>query len=151
MVFEDSAALVGLLTAFLGIFLADMFGMPVLDGIASIVIGTILASVALLLGRESRGLLIGEAADPELLDCITKAASRNGDIDQVSDPLTMYFGPHNIMLALSVHFRKELSADEVAAAVDRMESDIRKEAPDVKRIFVEAEALGKDGKLQKAR
>jgi cation diffusion facilitator family transporter len=151
VVFEDSAALLGLLVAFLGIFLANTFGMPVLDGVASIVIGTILACVALLLGRESRGLLIGEAADPELLECITKAASRSGDIDQVSDPLTMYFGPENVMLALSVHFRRELSADEVAAAVDRMEAEIRRQAPQVKRIFVEAEALDPDGKLQRVR
>ena len=136
VVFEDGAAMLGLLVAFLGIWLGEKLGLPMLEGVASILIGVILAAVAFLFGRECRSLLVGEGADKEMLQRIEESACQDSRIQRVADPLTMYFGPHNIMLALSVEFSDDLSADGIEAAVDELEARIRGEFSDVKRIFV---------------
>lgn len=139
VVLEDGSDLLGMTVAFLGIWLGQRYHLPVLEGIASVIIGGILASVAFLLGRECHGLLIGESADKALLERITQAALVSDGVEQVGDPVTMYFGPHDIMLALPVRFLPDLDAKSLAATIDKMETSIRKEAPDVKRMFIEAE------------
>lgn len=136
---EDGSDLAGITAAFLGIVLSPW--MPALDGVASIVIGGILGTVAFLLGRECHGLLIGEAGSDEMIERIRRVARIDDRIDRVGDPLTLYFGPHDVMLALSVQFRKDLDADALAKAIDDMESAIRRTTPDVKRIFIEAESV----------
>jgi cation diffusion facilitator family transporter len=138
---EDGSDLLGIATAFLGISLGHWLRMPMLDGVASVIIGGILASVAFLLGRECHGLLIGEAASDEMIRRIQEVARIDDRIEQIGDPLTIYLGPHDIVLALSVQFRKDLEASELAKTIDQMESAIRRTAPDVNRIFVEAESV----------
>lgn len=138
---EDSAALVGLLLAFLGILLGEVLGNPYLDGVASICIGVVLAAVAVLLISESRGLLLGEGGDPELLASIGRIAAAEPGVRQLQRPLTMYFGPREVLLNMEVHFREELSAAEIAATVARIERAIRAAHPEVKRIFIEAGGL----------
>ena len=141
VLFEDAAALLGLIVAFAGIFLAHYFNNPYLDGAASILIGVILASVAVFLAYESKGLLIGEGADPETLENIRKLAEAAAGVEKVINPLTMYFGPRTILLTVDIEFDKKLSAMEVEEAVDCLEKNIRSQYPDIKHIYIEAGAI----------
>jgi len=141
VLFEDAAALLGLIVAFAGIFLAHYFNNPYLDGAASILIGVILASVAVFLAYESKGLLIGEGADPETLENIRKLAEAAAGVEKVINPLTMYFGPRTIWLTVDIEFDKKLSAMEVEEAVDCLEKNIRSQYPDIKHIYIEAGAI----------
>jgi cation diffusion facilitator family transporter len=136
--FEDSAALLGLLTAFLGVYLGHRLGSPYYDGAASVVIGVILCAVALALVYESRGLLIGESADPAVTRTIHSIASRDPAVAAVRTPLTMHLGPEEILLNLEVEFRTQSPAEEHMKAVTRIEEAIRSAHPAVKRIFIEA-------------
>src|ERR1044071_1971110 len=140
VVFEDSAALAGLIVAFLGILLGDLLDNPYLDGIASIVIGVILATVAVFLAYETKGLLIGEGVDPQTLASIRAIAAEDDAIQRVRKSLTMHFGPHEVLLGLDVEFKSHLSAQDVAAAINRLEAAIRARHPDLKHIFIEAKA-----------
>jgi cation diffusion facilitator family transporter len=140
---ENVAAVVGLLFAFWGIFLGHRLGLPYLDGVGSILIGLTLAVVAVVTAIESKGLLIGEGVDKQMLDKIRRLAESDPAVVRAGGPLTMYFGPNSILVALDVEFQNGLSAGEVTAAVDRLEKSIRTEYPAVKRIFIEAESLSK--------
>jgi cation diffusion facilitator family transporter len=137
VLFEDTAALLGLIVALVGIYLTQAFNNPYFDGAASIVIGIILAVVAVLLAYESKGLLIGEGADPETIKNIRRLAESDPCVEGVNNILTMHFGPNSIMLALDLRLRSGLSAAEVKQAVDRIENAIRKHYPDVKHVFIE--------------
>jgi cation diffusion facilitator family transporter len=141
VVFEDSAALLGLVVAFAGVFFAHKFTNPYFDGAASVVIGIILAVVALLLAYESKGLLVGEPLDPETLKTIRRLAESDPCVEEVKNALTMYFGPHTILLAMDLRFRKDLSAAEVEESIDHLEEKIRQRYPDIKHIFIESESL----------
>jgi cation diffusion facilitator family transporter len=141
VIFEDSAALLGLIVAGLGVFLGHQLDNPYLDGAASIVIGVILSVIAIFLAYESKGLLIGEGADTRILDSIARLVKADAAIQSANPPLTMHFGPNEVFLALDVHFRPDLSALEVEKAVDRIEKTIRQQHPDIKRIFIEARAV----------
>ena len=136
--FEDAAALLGLLTAFLGVYLGHRFNNPYYDGAASTLIGIILCAVALALVYESRGLLIGESADPAVTQTVRTIASRDPAVAEVRAPLTMHLAPDEILLNLEVEFRTQSSAEEHMQAVVRMEEAIRAAHPAVKRIFIEA-------------
>ncbi len=138
---EDTAALLGLIVALVGIYLGQRLDNPYLDGSASIVIGVILAVVAVFLAYESKGLLIGEGADPVIQANIKSLVASDPDVEEALPPLTMHFGPHEIMLALNVRFRADISANAVATAVDRLEARLREAHPDIRRIFVEAKAV----------
>jgi cation diffusion facilitator family transporter len=141
VIFEDGTDLIGIAIAGAGIWLGSHFQMPVFEGIASIAIGALLGVIAFLLGRECRGLLIGEAAEAAVLDRIRDAARTTARIEAVGDPLTIYFGPHQMMLALSVRFHGDLTAVELARAIDELETSVHRAVPDVKRIFVDAEPI----------
>ena len=141
LVLEDLADVVGIALAALGIFLAHALDNPYLDGAASIGVGLILASVAVLLARESKGLLIGEGGSERELAAISDAARRDPAVVAVRRPITMYFGPRNVLVAMDVEFRPELTTAQVAEAVDRLEARMREEDPDIKHIYIEAEAL----------
>jgi cation diffusion facilitator family transporter len=141
VLFEDAAALLGLIVAFVGIFMAHSLNNPYFDGAASIVIGIILAVVAVVLAYESKGLLVGEAADPETLKDIRRLAEADPYVEGVNRALTTHFGPETILLAMDLRFRKTLSAAEVEQSVDRLEEEIRKRHPDVKHVFIESDSL----------
>ena len=141
VVFEDAAALLGLLTAFIGVYFSHQFNNPRIDGIASIVIGLLLAIVAILLAYESRGLLLGESADRQKVEHIRSLAQADTGVVRAGIPMTMHFGPNDVLLNLDVQFRANLSGVELAASVDRLEKRIRHAHPEIKRIFIEAEGL----------
>jgi cation diffusion facilitator family transporter len=141
ILFEDTAALLGLVVAFCGIFLGHQLNNPYLDGVASIVIGLILAAVASFLAFESKGLLIGEGVDPRVLASIRSIARADPAVAQVRKSLTMHFSPNDVLLTLDLGFKKHLTAEKIAAAIERLERAIRDQHPEIKHIFIEAKAL----------
>jgi cation diffusion facilitator family transporter len=141
VLFEDVAAMLGLIVAFFGIFLGHQLNNPYLDGVASIVIGAILAVVAGFLAYESKGLLIGEGVDPNVLDSIRSLVGADPAVAGIKKSLTMHFGPSEVLLTLDVRFKKHLKAEEIAEAVNRLEKKIRAQHPEIKHIFIEAKSL----------
>jgi cation diffusion facilitator family transporter len=143
VLFEDAAALAGLVVAFFGVYLSHQLEMPVWDAISSLVIAVILMSVAVFLAYESRMLLLGEAADPEIVKSIEAIVSQEGDIREVMRPMTMHMGPAEVLLNMGLTFRPGLSTSQITDAIDRIEKRIQDAHPQIKRIFLEAEALRK--------
>ena len=141
ILFEDTAALIGLLVAFLGIFCGHLFNNVYLDGVASIAIGIILAGVAILLALESKGLLIGEGADPEIVTNIRTLTLNDPAVKKVIKVLTLHFGPEEILLNLEIQFTDQLSAEELAIAVERLETTIRTKHSEIQNIFIEAKSI----------
>ena len=139
---EDSAALAGLAAAAIGVYASHRLDLPVLDGAASVVIGLLLAGVAILLVRESRGLLIGEGVAPETAEAIRTLARSDPCVCKAAPPLSMYFGPDEVLLTLDVEFQPDATAEHVAAAVARIEHEIRTRYPKITRIYIEARAIG---------
>lgn len=139
--FEDSAALVGLVFAAAGVTLTHVTGRPVYDSVAAILIGLTLCSVATVLAAISRELMLGEAAHKETVERMWAALRRDPDVGQVARPLTMHFGPEEILVNLEVQFRPGLSGREMVQAIQRLEADVRKVEPRATRVFVEAQGL----------
>lgn len=141
IIFENGAALAGLFIAFCGVFFSHYFNLPILDGAASILIGLVLAFVAVILIIESRNLLIGESATKEKIENIYAIVDQDPDVIKLNSPLTMQMGPDELLLALDVIFKSELTSLEITKAVQRLEKNIREKLPDVKKIFIEARNL----------
>jgi divalent metal cation (Fe/Co/Zn/Cd) transporter len=142
--YEDFAALLGLLVAFGGVFLGHEFDNPYFDAGASILIGAILCVVALTLVYESRGLLIGESANPEIVASIREIVAADPAIHAARTPLTMHLGPLDVLLNLDVEFVPGITAREQVAAVARIEDAIRRRHPAIRRIFIEARRLSEE-------
>jgi cation diffusion facilitator family transporter len=138
---ENAAAALGLVIAFLGVFLSRELALPVLDGAASIAIGAMLAAVACVLVYESRSLMLGEGADPEAVADIRRLVESDPAVVRACKPLSMYFGPDQILVGLDVQFRHGLSSQELEEAVDRIEAAIRRRLPQVRHIFLKAESI----------
>ena len=138
---EDSAAIAGLLIAFIGIALGQLTGRPELDGAASLAIGLVLAGVAVFLAHESKGLLVGESADPAIVRNVRRIVESDLAVARFGRALTMQLGPNDVLLALEVQFRPELTADDVSRAVDRIDSRIREAHPGVRHTFVESKCV----------
>jgi cation diffusion facilitator family transporter len=141
IVIEDSAALVGLSIALLSVFAAHMTGNVYFDGIGSILIGLLLVSVALFFAVECKDLLIGEGLVNVDLDKITAILDEELEIGAYKRPLSLYFGPNEVLINLDVTFKRGMTSSQIEAAVDRMESKIKKAIPAVNRIFIEAETI----------
>ena len=139
VLFEDSAAMAGLVVAFVGIAAAQYLGLAMLDGVASIIIGVILAGTAGLLAYESKGLLIGEAASQEVVAGIREILAGEGGILSINEVLTMHLGPRDVLVNISIDFSGELTSDEVESAITAMEHAIKTAYPQVTRIFIEAQ------------
>lgn len=141
---EDFADLAGLVVAFLGVALGHALGSPYPDALASLMIGLILAAIAVFLVRESRDLLVGERAEHGLIAHIRELAEADEAVEKAADPLTMHLGPGEVLLNLDLQFREGLSAADVENSVDRIESEIRSRHPEVKRIFLKIESLTRE-------
>jgi cation diffusion facilitator family transporter len=149
VLFEDTAALLGLITALVGVFLSEALNMPVLDGVASVVVGVILAVTAAFLAWESQSLLTGEAASHDTRIGINRIARAETGIAGLNQALTMHFGPNDVFVALSLDFVDTLTAKQVEETVTRLEQAIKAEHPDVTRIFIEAQSFDADRRGRK--
>ncbi|MBT3702223.1 MAG: cation transporter [Alphaproteobacteria bacterium] len=148
ILFEDTAALLGLLVAFIGIAAADYLDMPLLDGVASIVIGLILALTASLLAFETKGLLIGEAAHPRVVEGMRRIARAEDTVIGVNEILTMHLGPKDILLNVSLDFADKKTAEDVETSVTNMERQIKMQFPEVTRVFIEAQSRASQRRLR---
>jgi len=143
VLFEDSAAMLGLIVAFAGIGLSQLTGILIFDGLASVVIGLILAATAVWLAYETKSLLIGESANHKVVEGIRTIASRHNDVEHVNEVLTMHMGPDYILVNLSLDFRDDIPAGEMEQTIAVMDAEIKQEYPETKRVFIEAEARRK--------
>lgn len=149
VLFEDTAALLGLVTAFLGIWLGHALHLPMLDGVASIVIGMILAVVAVFLAYESKGLLIGEGVLPQTLASIRALTEADSAVARLGRTMTQHFGPNDVLLAMEIQFQPALSAEAAASAIERLDQAIRDRHPEVRNIFLEAQSLAANAQPKK--
>jgi cation diffusion facilitator family transporter len=142
VLFEDTAALVGIAVAALATFASDTLGMPVVDGVASVVIGGVLAVTAGLLARESKELLIGERADARITAPIESLVTGEPGIAGASEILAIQVGPTQVVVAVSVEFDAELRTREIEATVGRLEARMRSRVPEVVALFVKPRTCG---------
>jgi cation diffusion facilitator family transporter len=147
---EDSAGIAGTVIAGTGIFLAHRFHNPHFDAAGSLIIGVLLAVLAVFLGRESGALLVGEGANSRHIQRIKEIIRNDPAVEQVGDLLTMYLGPDQVLLNAEIKFRRGLDVQELESSIDRLEKAIREQEPNVARIFIEAEALKTDERRRAA-
>ncbi len=140
VVAEDTAAVAGLVLALLGVALSALLDMPALDGAASIGIGLLLIGMAGFLMVETHGLLIGEAADPDLVAAIRAMSRDEPAVTHVNEVLTQHFGPRDILVNLSLDIDDSLTGAEVEALVGRLDGGLKRHDPAVRRVFVEIQA-----------
>jgi len=140
VLFEDFAAVIGLVVAGLGIYLGEVFNLPTLDGIASIIIGLILAITASCLAFEIKGLLTGEAASEEIVAGIKSIINDESTVLYINEILTMHLGPADILLNISLDFKDALSSGNVEETISALEAKIKNKFPEIKRVFIEAQS-----------
>jgi cation diffusion facilitator family transporter len=151
VLFEDSAALIGLLIALIGTMAGQWLDMPVFDGVASIAIGIVLGLTAILLARESKGLLIGEGARPELARDVYRIAEAQPGISRANGLITVQLAPNEVMGALSVEFDPDITARQVQTAIAELERRVRAVRPEVEVLFVKPQTAAAFGKARARR
>jgi cation diffusion facilitator family transporter len=151
---EDLAALAGLMVAFLGVVGADVFGWPQADGIASIVIGVILALVAAFMSVETKALLIGEAASEDVqagLRALVSAETGQGKpIHRINSIKTMHLGPEDVLVIASVDFEDGETAHSVEMTNARIEASIKSRYPSVRQLFLEVRSVAAEAEVARA-
>ena len=151
VLFEDSAALVGILIALIGTYASEALQQPIFDGVASLAIGLVLAVTSMFLARESKSLLIGEAARPALVRSICRLAAEQPGIERVNGVITVQMAPDQVFVALSVDFADDLTASDIEAAVAALEQRIKQEDPEVAAVFVKPQAASAFGRARDRR
>jgi cation diffusion facilitator family transporter len=141
VLFEDTAAMLGLISAFIGIALGQYYGSSHFDAGASLAIGLILAATAVLLAIECKGLLIGESASRATVAELRDIANGTTGVTAVNEILTMHLGPEDVLLNLSVDFDDALDSRAVENAVSTLEARIKQGFPEIKRVFIEAQSV----------
>jgi cation diffusion facilitator family transporter len=137
VVFEDSAAVIGVVIAAVGITLDHVLGMHVFDAAASIAIGVLLALVAVTLGRDVKGLLLGEAALPEERDRMREVLCRHDGVDDVIELRTMALGPNALLVAARLDLADGLDSDQVEDLATELEGSLREAVPEVEEVFLD--------------
>ena len=141
VLFEDSAALIGLGVAFVGTFLSVKLKLPVLDGVASLVVGLVLAVTATLLARETKGLLIGERADLAIVESITQIAEEMDGVAHANGIITVHLAPEQVVVALSLEFDDTLRTPEIEAKVRELERRVRAAHHTVIAVFIKPQSV----------
>ena len=136
LLLEDSAALAGIGIALVGTLAAQFLDNPIYDGVASILIGLLLAAVSMFLARESKRLLIGEPARRSLVEAIRRCAEGQAGVHRVNGMLTIHLAPRQVVCALSIEFDDALKVPEIENAVEEMEARIRQSHAEVTLVFV---------------
>ena len=140
VLFEDSAALLGLFVALLANVLSQVTGLYFFDGVASVIIGLILGGTAIWLAYETKGLLIGERANMHVVEGIRQLADSFDEINQINEILTMHMGPDFVLVNVSVDFVDTIATTRLEQVIASLDRTIKQKYPNVKRIFVEAES-----------
>jgi len=140
VLFEDSAAMLGLLVAGLGLAISQLTGNPLWDGVAAIIIGLILAVTAIWLAYETKSLLIGESARRHIVADIRRLASEAPGVVHVNEVLTLQMGPEFILVNVSVDFADRLGVGTLEQAIESLTERVKQAHPMIKRVFIEAEA-----------
>lgn len=138
VIYEDAAALLGLIIALAGVYLSHALQNPMIDGISSIIIGLVLAVVAIILVIESRHLLVGERARPALVKSTHELVKNYPGVKNAHPPLTMQMAPREVLMVLNIHFDEALSGEKVVDIIDELEVQIREKHPEVTRLYVES-------------
>jgi cation diffusion facilitator family transporter len=138
VLFEDSAAVIGVLLAFAGVALHQATGNQLFDGLASVAIGLLLVVIAVALGRDTRKLLIGEAATPEEREAIRSIIDSRAEVDRVLELLTMALAPDRLLVAARIDLADGLSTDEVEQASSEIDRELRERVPGVWQVFLDA-------------
>lgn len=133
---EDAAALAGLTLALVGVSLAYFLDMPVFDGLASIAIGCVLVVTAIFLARETLSLMTGESASAEVLADVRSVLRSDRRVVAVEEILSMHLGPADILLAISIDFRDEMTSAEIEEAVHDLGERLRASRPSIRRVFL---------------
>ena len=144
VLFEDSAAMLGLFIALIGVTMTQVTGQLWWDGVASVSIGVILAATAFWLAIETKGLLIGEGADQETVESIRALAAKHREVESVNETLTLHMGPEFILANISIEFKRGLKTGRIEKIVNNLDKAIKKEHPYIKRVFIEAETKNGD-------
>ncbi|WP_448663460.1 cation diffusion facilitator family transporter [Sphingomonas sp. CJ20] len=139
VLFEDSAALAGLVVAGIGVWASHYWGDSRIDGMASIVIGVILAAVAMLLAREAKGLLIGERADPALIRAIRNTLEAEPLITAVNHVRTIHTSPDHVFAAISVDFEDTLRMGDAETLIEKLERVLKAQSPQLASIYIRPE------------
>lgn len=137
---EDTAAIVGLAVAFLAIGISALTHNPLADAVGSILIGVLLCGVGVLLARYTRSLLLGEGVTREMRERALALIEATEGVLKVTQFLSMHLGPESIVLALKVRFRPKMPLEELERVIDEIESRVRAELPEMKKIFVEPDS-----------
>ncbi|WP_116091426.1 cation diffusion facilitator family transporter [Sphingomonas crusticola] len=140
VLFEDSAAMFGLVVAAIGVFLAHWTGNPTWDGAASVVIGTALAIVAFMLARESKGLLIGERADPRMVDAIRAAFDDRPEVTGVQEVITIHIAPQKVYVSASVDFEDDVPVGAIERLIAETEASLRQAWPQITSVYIKPKA-----------
>ena len=151
VLFEDTAALIGLFVAFIGILAADIGGIAWADGAASVAIGLILASAAWILAYETKSLLIGESANKRVTAGIKAIIKRQPHIRVINELRTMHLGPNDVLLVVSLDFRGDISAGTVEDTITELEETIKSDFPEITKIFIEAQSEADHLQAEKTR
>ena len=141
VVFEDSAAEMGLIVALAGLFFSHLLNNPYLDAGASVVIGLLLCTVAILLLRETKGLLVGEGLLEHEVREVEAIVEADPMVDTCGRILSLYLGPHDLLLTIDATFAEGSTGDDIEDAIDRIEGQLVRRFPDITRIFIESESL----------
>jgi cation diffusion facilitator family transporter len=147
VLFEDSAALAGLIVAAIGVWASHHFADPRLDGLASIVIGLILVFVAIFLAREAKGLLIGERADPKLVDGITRIVAAHPAVSSVNHVRTIHTAPKQVFVAISADFHDNVTMGDAEQFIEDIEDQLRASFPQLSSIYIRPEKREQAGIL----
>jgi len=137
VLFEDASDLLGLIVAFLGVFLGHHLQNPYFDGAASIIIGLLLTAVSIVLARESRSLLMGESLEASTLSQIIALTEQDEAVDHVLESPSMYLGPEETIIMLVIAFQNSLSTTDINQAIDRIRSAIQQQFPIARHVFIE--------------
>ncbi|MFT5619472.1 MAG: cation diffusion facilitator family transporter [Arenicella sp.] len=143
IVIEDSAALIGLLIALVCVFLGQVTGILYFDGLGSVLIGVLLIGVSFFFAIECKDLLVGEGLIEEDMEKLDKILKAEPNLNAFKRPLTLYFGPNEVLVNLDANFKDDLTPDEIEQTIDRIEAKIKEAIPSVNRIFIEAESIKK--------
>ncbi|HEX7503151.1 MAG TPA: cation diffusion facilitator family transporter [Acidobacteriota bacterium] len=141
---EDTAAIIGLSIAMAALLLEHFTGILFFDGLASVLIGVLLAATALFMGSETKSLLIGEGADPALLRKIRLQLLKEESISRVIHIRSLHLGAEDILLAIKAEFNPQLNAKQISNLINGMEAEIREHHPEIRKIFIEPDIFRKN-------